>query len=302
MNIFNKSKLVLKYPNHVINRLMYNSKRSFLDMLYPLGIYNYKYQSIFLAGMALSGSTWIKNLLSQIPGYFTRSTPMPIEIAINQDICDSAFSEIPKIGNTLFKTHLNPTKNNIDCISRNGVDKILVSYRDLRDVSISMYYRLLDFPKDDFLDYRTLSKKEAIDHSIETIAEDFIPWINGWKEYSSHNESKIYFIRFEDLKSDTKSIFKKILDFYEIEIDEKKIEKIISNSKGKGDVINNMQASQILPWGISSNFRKGGVGYWKNEMDEEQINRCKEVFGDILIQLNYEKDLKWRKMNRRFLK
>ena len=103
MNIFNKSKLVLKYPNHVINRLMYNSKRSFLDMLYPLGIYNYKYQSIFLAGMALSGSTWIKNLLSQIPGYFTRSTPMPIEIAINQDICDSAFSKIPKIGNTLFR-------------------------------------------------------------------------------------------------------------------------------------------------------------------------------------------------------
>ena len=26
---------------------------------------------------------------------------------------------------------------------------------------------------------------------------------------------------------------------------------------------------------------------------KEQIEKCKQVFGDILIQLNYEKDLNW---------
>ena len=100
--------------------------------------------------MALSGSTWIKNLLSQVPGVYTRSTPMPKEISINQNICDSAFSKTPKNTNTLFKTHLNPTQENLDCISRNGVEKILVSYRDLRDISVSLYYRLIDYPKENF--------------------------------------------------------------------------------------------------------------------------------------------------------
>ena len=261
--------------------------------MYPFGFYNYKYNKLFIIGMPLSGTTWIKNILAHVPGVFTRSTPMPKEVSNNQNICDSAFSRIPKYGNTLFKTHLNPTKDNLDCISRNGVDKILISYRDLRDVSISMYHRLVDFPKLDFPKYKNMKTTAAIDHSIETVAKDFIPWINGWLDYGQQNDSRFHFVRFEDLKYDTKNVIKNILKFYEISIEENNIDNIIKKCEGVGNVKKNMEAAKVLPWGLSTNFRSGGVGYWKDEMDSTQIENCKKYFGDILIKLNYEKDYNW---------
>jgi len=93
--------------------------------------------------MPLSGTTKVKNMCSMIPGYFSRYTPMDYRIAVNQNISDSAFRYTPNWSYSLFKTHLNPNKKNIDIIKKNGVKKVVVTYRDLRDVVISNYHRLI---------------------------------------------------------------------------------------------------------------------------------------------------------------
>ena len=81
------SKRIFSHPVLTSYRLIYNTKRFISDYcLYPLGFYNYQHQIIFLAGMAMSGSTWIKNLLSRVPGVYTRFTPMPVEVSYNQNI------------------------------------------------------------------------------------------------------------------------------------------------------------------------------------------------------------------------
>ncbi|MFC1643987.1 sulfotransferase domain-containing protein, partial [Candidatus Omnitrophota bacterium] len=176
--------LGVSHPGLISRRLWYVSRRFTADRLSSLGYYHYSYRIIFLAGMALGGTTWMKNLLARIPGYYTRSTPMPEDVAYRQDFADSAFSNVPKKGYVLFKTHLNPKKENLDCIFRNGVEKVLVTYRDLRDVAVSRYYRLIAFPKHedafDFVDYRALGKEKALSHSIELVAKVYIPWIREW--------------------------------------------------------------------------------------------------------------------------
>ena len=43
----------------------------------------------------------------------------------------------------------------------------------------------------------------------------------------------------------------------------------------------------------SPTFRKGVSGSWKDEFDEEVIEAFKEVAGELIIQLGYEKDLNW---------
>jgi len=135
-------------------RLTYNSKRLFVDHQCRFGKYNYPHKIIFLAGMAMGGSTWMKNLLGLIPGVFTRPTPMPRDLEYNQGICDSAFSHVPQNGYTLFKTHLDPKPEYLDCIFRNGVEKVLITHRDLRDILIARYHRLIAFPKPkDAFDY-----------------------------------------------------------------------------------------------------------------------------------------------------
>lgn len=285
------SKLSLSNPHLIYKRLEYNSKRFISAYASKFGYYTYPNNIIFLAGMPGSATTWMKNLLVRVPGYYTRPMPMPFDVSYNQNICDSAFSRTPIDSHTLIKTHLNPTKENLECIRRNNVKKIVVSYRDLRDIAVFRYHRLVEFPKNkkdhDFVDYNNMSKKDALDHSISIVNDNYIPWILGWKKFAEQEPDLFHFYKFEDLKKDTFSEFKKVLQFFEIELPDDKVIKIIEAAKGKRDVKQNMKRRKLLPWGLASNFRSGKIGNWQSELTEDQIKRTEILFADVLDELGY---------------
>ena len=291
--------LGFSHPWLVSRRLWYNTKRSASSGLVISKYYNYPHKIIFLAGMPMSATTWMKNLLARIPGYYTRPTPMPHDIFVNQNICSSAFMHVPKLGYTLFKTHLNPTQENLECILRNEVEKVVITYRDLRDVAIARCHRLTEFPNvkvpgdPHFVDYKTLDREKIMHHNFEVIVSAYIPWIREWLEIANKNPESYHIVKFENLKKDTKGEFQKVLNFYDINLPEKKIEEIVEAAKGRRNVRKNMAAARILPSGYSSNFRSGKIGNWRDELTNSQIDKCKTLLGPILIELGYEKDLNW---------
>lgn len=284
------------HPGLLSQRLWYNTKRVFADCFLS-GKYKYPYHIMFIAGMPISASTWMKNLLARVPGYYTRPMPMPNDVRYNQDICDSAFSRVPTRGYSLFKTHLDPSRENFECISRNGVEKVVVTYRDLRDVALSRYHRLIDFPKSrdafDFIDYVAMGKEKALDHSIEVIATEYVAWIYGWFEIARQYPDRVHFVKFEDMKKDTIRIFRDVLSFYSIELPDEKTNAIVEAAKGKGNMKKNLTQANVLPWGLSSNFRSGKAGNWRIELSGAHIQKCKDRLGAVLIELGYEKDLNW---------
>lgn len=139
-----------------------------------------------------------------------------------------------------------------------------------------------------------MKKSDTINHIIYIVSDEVTKWINGWFEIASNNKDFVLFIKFEELINDSKREFKKILNFYEIELDEKLINKICESNKGKKDMVTNMNEQKILPWAISSNFRSGKIGNWKIEFTKENIDYAKKVLGKSLIDLKYEKDLNWK--------
>jgi hypothetical protein len=292
-----KALKALHHPLMLKQRIEYNFERFKGDRRSRLGLYSYPHQIIFLAGMNMGGSTWMKNLLSQIPGYYTRSTPMPWEVSYYQDICDSAFKHTPVNAYTLFKTHLNPTQENLDCITRNGVSKIIVTYRDFRDAAVALVYRLMAFPKPsnapDYVDYNKIGFDNSLFHVLENIDQDYIPWVTGWMEFTKKDKERFHFTKFEELKTDTIGSLKKVLKFYEISLSEDLIEQIVERAKGKGNMRDNIVRSSVLPFGISSNFRSGKVGGWRNEFSNEHVVLAKKKIGQSLIDFGYETDLDW---------
>ena len=42
-------------------------------------------------------------------------------------------------------------------------------------------------------------------------------------------------------------------------------------------MVSNINESEVLPWAISSNFRSGKIGNWKDEFDSENIKKFKEL-------------------------
>ena len=122
---------------------------------------------------------------------------------------------------------------------------------------------------------------------------NYTKWIFGWIDISKNFKDFVLFCRFENLITNPKDEFKKILDFYEINLNEKLIDKIVQETQGKKDMVKNIEESKILPWALSSNFRSGKIGNWKKEFDNSNIKNFKELVGDALIKLDYERDLNW---------
>ena len=111
-NIF--VKLVLN-PKIFLLRINYEIKKIFFDVFFYFNK-KYKFNIIFLAGMPMSATTKVKNMCGMIPGYFTRYSPIPYKKAVKQDITNSAFRYTPTWSYTLFKTHLNPSDENLEII------------------------------------------------------------------------------------------------------------------------------------------------------------------------------------------
>lgn len=290
-----------------LTKLLFNSRLTWISVCYEVRKFSfdiislfkkkYKYKIIFLAGMPMSATTKVKNMCGLIPGYFTRYSPIPYSIRVNQDISNSAFRYTPKWSYTLFKTHLNPSYQNIEIIKKNGVKKVIVTYRDLRDVVIARYHRLINFPKKkgdpNFSEYHLITKSDAIDDSIKVVSKVYVDWINGWLEYAKKNTNFVLFIKFENLVTNPKKEFEKILDFYEINLNQDIISEICKKTEGKKDMVTNLNESRILPWALSSNFRSGKIGNWKKEFTEKNLTNAKLMLGQSLIKLNYEKDYNW---------
>lgn len=293
--LLEKGRLVFSHPFLFLQYLIYYLKRFVLDIVSALGYYNYSHHIIFVVGVPKGGSTWMENILSKIPGYGTRSMPMPENIAQAHNIVDSAFRNVPTNGYTLLKTHTAPTQENLDCLSRNGVKKVLVIYRDLRDVAVSLYYHLLYRPSDTPypIDYQFLDKEKVMNHAISVVAKDFAPWITGWIDLAKKQPEQFYFVRFEDLIQDTKKELRQLLHFYGIELSNQRITKMIEKSIGRGNLKSNLVGTTILPSPLKSTFRSGTVGSWRKEMTEQNIKNCQDLLGRILIELNYEQDLSW---------
>jgi hypothetical protein len=284
-------------PAGLAHRLYYNIKRCLFDLAARLGIYKYKYNIIFLAGMPLSATTWVKNMFGRVPGYFTRYSPMPYDVSVRQDLSESAFMFTPKHGYTLFKTHLNPKPSNLNIIFNNNVKKIIVTHRDFRDAALAHYHRIKKFPTLPaaafYSDITKTTKEEAINESIKIASEHYVPWIDGWMNIAKEHKDFVYFCEFKNLRNNPKAEFKKMLDFYEIKISDDKIDAVIEACKGKGEMESNHKKAAFQTWALSSNFRSGKSGGWKDEFTEENIKYCEKILGKDLIRHGYEKDSNW---------
>ena len=287
---------IIKNPNLVLISIKYILKRIFFDFIF-LFKKKHKYKIIFLAGMPMSATTLVKNMFGYVPGYFTRYMPMPFNIEVNQDISQSAFKYCPGWSYTLVKTHLNPKQSNIDIIKKNKVEKVIVTYRDLRDVAVARYNRLVKFPKTknekDYFDYKTVNKEDGLEHSILVVSRVFPDWIFGWFEIAKNYKNFVHFCKFEDLITNRNIEFKKMLEFYDLHLTEIEINKIIEKTKGKKNMEENLNNFQLLPLAYASNFRSGKIGSWEDEFTSKNKNTFKKNLGNTLIKLGYEKDLNW---------
>jgi len=201
--------------------------------------------------------------------------------------------------NCCFPSHAFATHENIQLTLNKSFKKIFI-YRDPRDMVCSFANYMLKSKTN--WTARHLPMEERIKTIIVSIGpatfstEKKSPWndpilknILTIKEfYYSYldwsNTPQLYTTQFEKLVGSKgggnditqKQEIKNICEYLELEVDEEKINSIANTL-----------------FGNTNTFLKGQIGSWKEYFTEEHKKLFKEVAGDLLIELGYEKDLNW---------
>ncbi|MQR94499.1 sulfotransferase domain-containing protein [Fictibacillus phosphorivorans] len=161
-------------------------------------------------------------------------------------------------------------------------------YRDLRDVVVSYNYYIekVDAPLHQYYQKKHLSKKERMLSIIRGIPDlghqDIHDWFSEFKGWLT--APNVLSVKFEDLLRSEDSLdqsVQKIVQF----ITEEELENL--------DQTIIKRAKENISTQDSATFRKGTIGNWKEEFDEEISDAFKEIAGHLLIELGYEKDLLW---------
>ncbi|MBI5944981.1 MAG: sulfotransferase domain-containing protein [Chloroflexi bacterium] len=161
--------------------------------------------------------------------------------------------------------------------------------RDLRDTMVSLYF------------------SEKISH---TLVHEGMKNFRDTLNHTSEEDGLIYLIKdrvqlakiqtswlgdinvlrfkYEELIKDPFSEFEKMINFCEINVGHEKLHDIIS-----GNQFESASGRKRGEEDVTSHYRKGIVGDWKNHFTDRVKEEFKKKYGQVLIDTGYEKDLHW---------
>jgi adenylylsulfate kinase len=233
---------------------------------------------LFVAALPKSGSTWLANMLSMVPGFERAPVEDPTRSVYMHDITPLVFDLLPPGKNLVLKLHTRHTPYNLrTLLSR--TKKFVVLFRDLRDVCVSRYHHVLNDPTHRHHGLYTAQDKEgALLHCAHAILNEYAQWVRGWLKAIQSNPGRILPVRFEELRLDCKATMGRILDFHGIPHDKKLLEAMEGTTLTRAsDLKANLKSHDTK--------RKGVVGGWRNEFTPKINALFRDCAGDFPSQI-----------------
>lgn len=270
-------------------------KELLLDLKKDKSKIKHKYHLIWCPSLPKSGSTLIEEIIECTNYVQLNFSSLRIYDDFNLDdihgVSDKMFQYAPIDKNSYVKTHSHYSKRYIDVAKKNKA-KIIISYRDLRDMMISQYFHILNDPshwqhklinKLNFaegliLTFKKFRKKE--EYNLPPLRYYF-KWVVDWKNNSS---SEYLFIKYEEYISNPIDYIKKILNFLEIKDIEPQLVEEKINLKRNSIKKMSLQERLEAPGRKNTTFREGKSDNWKKyftpKIEEEffKIISKKEYF------------------------
>jgi hypothetical protein len=229
---------------------------------------------VFVVSYPKSGNTWMRFLLIN---YIYNKDRNRIEYSDLESYIPSihrssveeinAFKE-PRI----IKSHL----------INEEYPKVIYIVRDGRDALVSYYHYLVelrgyDWNFAEFMKSHHVSGKNSWEYHLRQ-ALDF-------KEKFQDN---IFFVKYEELKSNTHISFRKVLQFLKLYVDDSQLDFAIASSSFK-NLQNMQQESGVNIEDKEINFfRKGSSGQWQDYFDKKMNSEFLSTSKDLFDRFNYE--------------
>ncbi|XP_045445697.1 luciferin sulfotransferase-like [Melitaea cinxia] len=259
-------------------------------------IYNFPVNSsdVFVASFPKSGTTWTQELVWLLENgldYDTaKSTSLAkrfpfLEIsmfpAMEKPIYPLTIDDIRKMPSPRYiKTHLP-----LSLLPLNLLDKTKVVYiaRDPRDVAISFFH------------HNRLMRIMSQNTDFKTYWNYFINNEVLWAPYFAHvleawekrNHPNLLFLFYEELSKDLPAVIRRVAKFLGKEVTEEQVQKLNEHldfknfKKNKTVNFEEFQESGVFTKG-SGFVRRGKVGGWRDDFDEEMTEQAEKWIADNL--------------------
>lgn len=241
---------------------------------------------ILVNGSPKTGTTWMLKMISSIPGYRTvgnfHGDVQKYQYLKLGDVVHGHDRLTPEIAQLLDAYHI----------------KAIVTFRDPRDQVVSRCFHIL---RDSQHRWHKQLSAMSMDEALMTCIEgrETLPSTRSLLDVSRswmQADSTSICIRYEDLLHDPYAQFQNVLEFLCITLPNALLRDIVERNRfsrlaaGRRFWKTNIKQGSGDP---KSHFRKGVEGDWQNYFKPEHVAKFKELLGDRLIELGYEKDLDW---------
>jgi hypothetical protein len=250
----------------------------------------YPYRNLLVVALPGCGSTWLERMLCDIPGFLewrpklkrTTFPPLP----------DSFAYRIP-LGFTVTRLHVQPTEDNRRVIHRSARPYVVL-LRDIRDAAVSWCFHVA--AENGHRLHSTisaLSMSQRLDWFIEHHLDTHAGFLRGWLEHHHPNLGLV--ISYDELKCDSRAVFGRVLEHYEIDLPAGIVDAIVANRAFTTKVIARETGSSTgtdtgtgtdngsSPNGNSTTVtRKAIVGVWQKHLNDRHIDAFEKACGDLL--------------------
>ena len=261
-------------------------KYGYVFLKHQLGSTQQSKAKVLVNGSPKSGTTWMLKMIASLPGY---------------DDVGNYYGDLQKY-HTADAGHVihghdayTPELKNI--LLAEGI-KVILMVRDPRDQLVSRMFHVKRSTNHVWNErFKAMDNDEALMLCIEGREKlpgmrDMIALAQSWLT----SNAECLCVRYEELLAEPVPHFSNVLDYLGIGNNQSLAEVIVERNRfarlALGKRIWQVQRKPGQE-DTKSHFRKGIVGDWRNYLKPEHIQRFKEVSGQQLIELGYEKDLNW---------
>ncbi len=187
-----------------------------------------------------------------------------------------------------IKSHSpNVTCNSIDLLPTSLTKSTLYIVRDPRDV-LPSFSKHMGVDIDVGLKWMT-DKYRTLNASETRVADYISDWATNVSSYMHDKERNTLLVRYEDIRANPISEFRKILTHFGIDpvvervkraIELVELDKLRKKEQEKGFI-------ESSPHAKNQFFGKGEIGGYKNKLTVKQINTIEKKFGHVMKKLGY---------------
>jgi hypothetical protein len=172
----------------------------------------------------------------------------------------------------VVKTHEGPTPALLWLIDR-GLIKATYMYRDPRDAALSAFEHGEKIRRSGAVSSTGFDRLTTMESAIE-FASGVLP---VWREWAASERALL--VRYEDMRQDPYREGERLVDHLNIDVPQEVLRSIIEQYEIKNGT------TEALPHPL--HFNKGITGRWKDMMTEEQVELCRDLYGDYINKMGY---------------